>query len=120
MDIQVVTMPVQELLGIIKSERENAYAAGYVKAKAEIEQVKIEPKFKELLRGVKELREYLIYKGYWSGSISTLSKIAPQLLDEREKQGQRLIFRCGCIDHAFANGFRFKSPSKKPKKVASL
>jgi hypothetical protein len=115
--VQVVTLGIQELQVIIA----DSYKEGYLKASREWDAEKAakkeEPKFNELLRGVKELRHYLIYKNYWSGSISTLSKIAPQLVDEEDKEGYRLIFRCGCIDHAFKNGFRFKSPDKKCKKA---
>ncbi|MGP8214115.1 MAG: hypothetical protein ACLQQ4_00990 [Bacteroidia bacterium] len=57
----------------------------------------------------------MTYKGYFGGSVSTLSKVAPQLLDEGEKQGHGLIFRRLCIDHAFDNGFRFLSPKKKER-----
>jgi hypothetical protein len=116
MTIQVVTLSVQELQGIVT----DAYKEGYVKAQREWNAEKLakenEPKFGEILRGVKELRQYLIYKGYWNGSLSTLSKVACQLLTDEEKQGFRLIFRRGCIDHHFANEFRF-SPLKKGKKI---
>jgi len=117
MTIQVVTLSVQELQGYVI----DAYKEGYVKAQREWEAEKEaktkEPKFNEVLRGVKELRQYLIYKGYWGGSISTLSKVAPQLLTEGDKLGHGLIFRCGCIDHDFANGFRFKPLIKKQKNI---
>lgn len=113
MAIQVVTISVEELLGIINCERENAYLNGYIKAKKELETIKAEPKFSELLRGVKELRQYLIYKGYWVGSVSTLSKTAPQLLTQGDRQGHGLIFRRTYIDHLFETGFRFALPVKK-------
>jgi len=113
MPIQVITLETQELQGIIS----DAYKEGYIKAQkewvAEKAKQKEEPKFGEILRGVKELRQYLIYKEYWKGSVSTLSKVAPQLLEEGDKQGHGLIFRKGCIDHAFNNGFRFQSLNKK-------
>ncbi len=76
---------------------------------------KEEPKFGELIRGCKELLQYLTYKGYWRGSINTLNKSAAQLQTEDDKQGFGLIFRRGCIDYAFANGFRFVSLPKKKK-----
>ena len=117
MTIQVVTLSVEELQEYIT----DAYKEGYVKAQREWDaekEAKIkEPTFNELLRGVKELRQYLIYKGYWVGSISTLSKVAPQLLAEGDKQGHSLIFRRGCIDHDFQNGFRFKPLIKKQKNI---
>jgi hypothetical protein len=119
MAIQVVTISVEELLGIINVERESAYSNGYIKAKKEMETVKAEPKFTELLRGVKELRQYLMYKDYWAGSISTLSKTAPQLLAEGDRQGHGLIFRRTYIDHAFETGFRFTLPVKKKRVRAS-
>ncbi len=113
MSIQVITIGTQELQGIIS----DAYKEGYIKAQrewvAENAARKEEPKFGEILRGVKELRQYLLYKEHWKGSISTLSKVAPQLLEEGDKQGHGLIFRKGCIDHAFINGFHFKPLSKK-------
>ena len=117
MAIQVVTVGLEELKELINVERESAYASGYLKAKKELEIVKAEPKFNEVLRGVKELKHYLEYKGYWSGSVNTLNKVAPQLLDEGDKQGHRLIFRRTCIDHAYANGFRFH-PLRKSSKNA--
>jgi len=113
MPIQIITLETQEFQGIIT----DAYKEGYIKAQrewvAEKAAQKEEPKFGEILRGVKELRHYLIYKEYWNGSVSTLSKVAPQLLEEEDKQGHGLIFRKGCIDHAFTNGFRFQPLSKK-------
>ena len=115
MALEIITISVQELVDIINVERENAYSSGYIKAKKELETIKAEPKFNELLRGVKELKRYLEYKGYWSGSLSTLSKVAPQLLEEGDKQGHGLVFRCGCINHAFKNGFRFIPLTKKQK-----
>jgi hypothetical protein len=117
MTIQVVTLSTQELQGIVT----DAYKEGYIKAQrewvAEKAAQKDEPKFGEIIRGVKELRQYLIYKGFWSGSVSTLSKVAPQLLTEGDKQGHGLIFRRTCIDHDFEKGFRFKPISKKKKNV---
>jgi len=117
MTIQVVTISVQDLQGYIAE----AYKEGYVKAQREWEAEKAAaiatPKFNEILRGVKELRQYLMFKGYWSGSVSTLSKVAPQLLADGDKQGHGLIFRCGCIDHDFANGFRFKPLIKGQRNV---
>ena len=119
MTIQVVTLSVQELQGFVA----DAYKEGYIKAQREWEAEKAAekatPKFNEILRGVKELRQYLIYKEYWSGSVSTLSKVAPQLLTEGDKQGHGLIFRRGCIDHDFQNGFRFKPLPKKQKNTAN-
>jgi hypothetical protein len=113
MSIQVVTLGTQELQCIIS----DAYKDGYVKAQrewvAEKAKQKEEPKFGEILRGVKELRQYLMFKEYWKGSISTLSKVAPQLIEGDDKQGYGLIFRRTCIDYRFANGFRFQSLSKK-------
>lgn len=113
MAIQVITLETQELQGIIS----DAYKEGYVKAQrewnAEKAAQKEEPKFGEIIRGCKELRQYLIYKEYWSGSISTLSKVAPQLIAEGDKQGHGLIFRRTYIDYSFANGFQFKPLSKK-------
>jgi hypothetical protein len=116
MAIQVITISVDELVGIINAERENAYSSGYIKAKKELEAVKAEPKFTELLKGVKELRQYLEYKGYWKGSVNTLNKIAPQLLEDGDKKGHTLFFRCTCIDHAFKNGFHFLPWKKKEYK----
>jgi hypothetical protein len=113
MAIQILTIGVQELLEIINSERENAFCSGYVKAKKELDAIKTEPKFGELLKGVKELKSYLEYKAYWKGSINTLNKIAPQLLEGDDKKGHTLLFRCGCIDHAFRNGFHFEPWKKK-------
>ncbi|HTA81308.1 MAG TPA: hypothetical protein VK783_00110 [Bacteroidia bacterium] len=115
MAIQVVTIGVQELLEIINNERAGAYSSGYIKARKELEAVKAEPKFSELLKGVKELKNYLEYKGYWRGSINTLNKVAPQLLEEGDRNRHSLMFRCGCIDHAFKNGFRFQAWRKKIK-----
>ena len=117
MTLQVVTLSVQELLDIINSEREGAYSSGYIKAKKELEAVKNEPKFNEVLKGVKELRRYLEYKGYWIGSVSTLNKVANQLLEEGDRNSYTLLFRCGCIDHAFKNGFRFAPWKKKENKL---
>lgn len=113
MAIQVITIGVQELVDIINSEREHAYSKGYIQAKKELEAIKTEPKFNELIKGVKELRRYLEYKGYWVGSVSTLNKVANQLLEKDDRKGHTLLFRCGCIDHAFKNGFRFKAWVKK-------
>lgn len=113
MPIQVITLGTQELQGIIT----DAYKEGYIKAQrewvAEKASQKEEPKFGEIIRGVKELRQYLIYKEYWNGSVSTLSKVAPQLVEEDDKQSHGLIFRRTCIDHSFGNGFRFQQPPKK-------
>jgi hypothetical protein len=113
MTIQVVTLSIQEMSSYVTE----AYKEGYLKAQrewvAEKAAQKIEPIFKEIIRGCKELRQYLIYKGYWSGSVSTLSKCAPQLLSEGDKQSHGLIFRRGCIDHAFETGFRFLVPQKR-------
>ena len=113
MAIQVVTIDTQDFQSIIA----DAYKEGYIKAQrdraAEKAVQKEEPKFGEIIRGCKELRQYLIYKEYWSGSVSTLSKVAPQLLAEGDKQGHGLIFRRTCIDHSFANGFRFQSLPKR-------
>lgn len=111
--MQVVTMSVEELMGLINKEREAAYSNGYLKARKELETVTNEPKFNELLKGAKELKSYLEYKGYWKGSINTLNKVASQLLEEGDKQGHILLFRCGCIDHAFQNGFRFSQVKNK-------
>lgn len=115
MTIQVVTLSIPELQNVIV----DAYKEGYIKAQKEWEAEKTakkeEPKFNEIIRGVKELRQYLIYKDYWAGSVSTLSKVAPQLLSEGDKQGHGLVFRRSCIDHDFQNGFRFKLPDKKKK-----
>jgi len=115
MTIQVITIGTQELQSIIS----DAYKEGYVKAQrewvAEKAAQKEEPKFGEIIRGCKELRQYLIYKEYWNGSISTLSKVAPQLVADGDKEGHGLIFRRTCIDHSFATGFRFQMLPKKPK-----
>jgi len=111
--MEVVTIGLEKLMSIINTEREDAFANGYIKAKKELELVKTEPKFNEVLRGVKELKRYLEHKGYWFRSVNTLNKVAIQLLPDGEKQGHGLEFRCTCIDHAFANGFRFKKPVKK-------
>ena len=115
MTIQVVTLSTQELQGIVT----DAYKEGYIKAQKEWEAEKSakkeEPKFGEIIRGVKELQQYLQYREYWRGSISTLSKVAPQLLMEGDKQGHGLIFRRTCIDHSFANRFRFTPSNKKHK-----
>ena len=115
MSIQVVTLSVLEFQGVIT----DAYKEGYIKAQrewvAEKAAQKDEPKFGEIIRGCKELRQYLIFKGYWSGSVSTLSKVAPQLLSDGDRQGFGLIFRRGCIDHAFATGFHFQTPDRKKK-----
>lgn len=115
MSQEIVVLSKQEFSEIIRAERIEAYAAGYIKAKQEQEAVKAEPKFNEILRGVKELRMYLEYKGYWRGSINTLNKVAPQLLADGDRKGHGLIFRCTYIDHAFQNEFRFAQPEKKPK-----
>jgi hypothetical protein len=116
MSIQVVTLGTQELQGIIS----DAYKEGYVKAQrewmVEKEAQKEVPKFGEIIRGCKELRQYLIYKEYWNGSISTLSKLAPQLVEEDDKKGHGLIFRRACIDHSFQTGFRFQQIPKKQLK----
>jgi hypothetical protein len=115
MAIQVVTLGTQDFQTIVT----DAYKEGYLKAQREWATEKIaqqdEPKFAEIIRGCKELRQYLIYKEYWNGSVSTLSKVAPQLLTEGHRQGYGLIFRRSCIDHAFATGFRFLLPLKKEK-----
>jgi hypothetical protein len=115
MTIQVITIGAQELQSIIS----DAYKEGYVKAQrewvAEKTAQKEEQKFGEIIRGCKELRQYLIYKAYWSGSISTLNKVAPQLVAEGDKYGHGLIFRRTYIDHEFANGFRFQKVPKKNK-----
>ena len=116
MAIQIVTVGTQELQDIIT----DAYKEGYIKAQrewvAEKEAHKEEPKFGEIIRGVKELRQYLIYKEYWSGSVSTLSKVAPQLIAEGDKQGHGLIFRRTYVDYSFKSGFRFQQPIKKHMK----
>jgi hypothetical protein len=120
MTIQVVALSVEEMQGFVA----DAYKEGYIKAQREWEKEKSakkdEPKFSETIRGCKELRQYFIYKDYWSGSISTLSKVAPQLLLEDDKQGHGLIFRRTCIDHYFSQGFRFRQPpkNKKPGKMS--
>lgn len=112
MTIQVITIGAEELQGIVT----NAYKEGYLKAQrewfAEKAAQKQEPKFGEIIRGVKELRQYLLYKEYWNGSASTLSKVAPQLVADGDKVGHGLIFRRTYIDHEFENGFHFK-PLKK-------
>jgi hypothetical protein len=109
MVVQVITLGIPEFQGVVTE----AYKEGYLKAQREFEaekEIKInQPKFGEIIRGCKELHHYLTYKEFWRGSLSTLSKIAPQLLDKDEKIGHGLIFRRGCIDHAFENGFRFTS-----------
>jgi hypothetical protein len=116
MSLQIVTIDSQDFQNIIT----DAYREGYLKAQREwaIEKAaqKEEPKFGEIIRGCKELWKYLTYKGYWSGSLNTLSKTAPQLLSEGDKQGFCLIFRRGCIDHAFETGFRFLTPQKSQVK----
>jgi len=113
MTIQVITIGTQELQGIIA----DAYKEGYVKAQREwvVEKAaqKKEPKFGEILRGCKELRQYLVFKEYWNGSVNTLSKVAPQLVAEGDKVGHGLIFRRTYVDHAFVTGFRFQMPLKK-------
>jgi len=120
MSIQVITIDTHDFQSIITE----AYKEGYIKAQrewvAEKAAKKTEPIFKEIIRGCKELRQYLIYKGYWSGSISTLSKVAPQLLTEGDKQGFGLVFRRGCIDHDFENGFRFLPLPKKIKESIAV
>ena len=112
MSLQVITIGTQDFQNIVM----DAYKEGYLKAQREwdVEKAskKEEPKFGEIIRGCKELRQYLIYKAYWSGSVSTLSKVAPQLVAEDDKYGHGLIFRRGCIDHAFATGFHFFNPAK--------
>ncbi len=119
MIIQVVTLSTEEMQIVIA----DAYKEGYIKAQREWEiekSAKIEePKFAEIIRGVKELRQYLIYKGFWSGSVSTLSKVAPQLL-ESDKKGHGLIFHRTCIDYSFSTGFQFKTPIKKEKVLESI
>ncbi len=119
MAIQLVTISVQELLGIIDDERQNAYATGYVKAKKELEleAAKAHALFNELLKGVKELKRYLEYKAYWKGSINTLYKVAYQLVENDDHQGHGLMFRCTCIDYAFNNGFHFIPPKKKESEL---
>jgi len=116
MTIQVVTLSVQDLQGIVA----DAYKEGYVKAQREWEAEKTtkkeEPKFNEILRGVKELNRYLAYKGYWVGSVNTLNKKTTQLRALGENQGRGLIFRKGEIDHAFETGFSFEPIAKKPLK----
>ncbi|HTA27861.1 MAG TPA: hypothetical protein VK809_08730 [Bacteroidia bacterium] len=113
MTIQVVTIGTQDFQSIVT----DAYKEGYLKAQrewvAEKAAQKDEPKFGEILRGCKELLQYLTYKGYWRGSINTLNKYATQLVSEDDKKGFGLIFRRGCIDHDFENGFRFTVPLKK-------
>jgi hypothetical protein len=120
MAIQVITLETPQLQSIVA----DAYKEGYIKAQrewvAEKEAHKKEPKFGEIIRGVKELRQYLLYKEYWSGSISSLSKYAPQLLMDEEKQGHGLVFRRTYIDHTFASGFRFKPLPHKPKKQSII
>ncbi|MGP8216091.1 MAG: hypothetical protein ACLQQ4_11040 [Bacteroidia bacterium] len=112
MTIQVVTMSIPEMQVVVT----DAYKEGYLKAQREWEAEKSakkeEPKFGEIIRGCKELLRYLTYKEYWIGSVSTLSKVAPQLVDKDERRGHGLVFRRACIDHAFENGFRFQSPKK--------
>jgi len=116
MTIQVVTLSVQDLQGIVA----DAYKEGYVKAQREWEVEKAakkeEPKFNEVLRGVKELNQYLAYKGYWVGSVNTLNKKTVQLRALGENQGRGLVFRRGEIDHAFGTGFIFETIVKKPLK----
>lgn len=91
MTIQVVTLSAQELQSIVT----DAYKEGYVKAQrewaTEKTAIKAEPKFGEILVGVKELRSYLEFKGYFKGSVSFFEKVAPQLLETNaaEKQGKR-------------------------------
>lgn len=113
MSIQVVTVGTQDFQSIIIE----AYKEGYLKAQhdwlAEQAARKEEPHFREIIRGCKELRQYLLYKEYWGGSLSTLSKVAPQLLAEGDRQGHGLIFRRAYIDHAFETGFHFIIPEKK-------
>ena len=120
MAIQVVTLTAPELQGIIS----DAYREGYLKAQREWEleskSKQEEPKFGELIKGCKELHHYLQYKGYWKGSLSTLSKVAPQLLEKDDRQGHGLLFRRTCVDHAFKNGFRFKSPDRKNSVVNNI
>jgi hypothetical protein len=112
--LQVITISSPELQDIISQ----AYKEGYLKAQQEYKDKAAkenEPKFGEIIRGVKELCRYLYYKDYWKGTVSTLSKVAPQLLEEGEKQGHGLVFRRTCIDHAFERGFRFQPCNKKDK-----
>lgn len=113
MSIQVVTIGTLDFQSIITE----AYKEGYIKAQRDwlVEKAaqKEEPKFRELIRGCKELRQYLAYKEYWNGSLSTLSKVAPQLLAEGDRQGHGLIFRRTYIDHEFETGFHFSMPNKK-------
>ena len=115
MTIQVVTLSIPELQSFVT----DAYKEGYLKAQREWlaeKEAKIEePKFGEIIKGCKELHTYLTYKGYWHNTVSTLSKVAPQLLEEGEKQGHCLVFRRTCIDYRFDNGFRFLSPKKKER-----
>lgn len=92
MGIQIVTIEVSELLKLVNTERIDAYSSGYIKARKELDSIKAEPTFSELLKGVKELKSYLEHKGYWKGSINTLNKVAPQLLDGGEKKGHGLYF----------------------------
>jgi hypothetical protein len=116
MTIQVITIGTQELQGIIS----DAYRDGYIKAQrdwvAEQAAKTQEPKFGEIIRGCKELRQYLIYKEYWNGSLSSLSKVAPQLVEQDDKKSHGLIFRRTCIDYSFQTGFRFQQPLKKHPK----
>ena len=112
--LQVLTISSPELQDIISE----AYKEGYLRAQQEFKEKAIkenEPKFGEILRGVKELCRYLHYKDYWKGTVSTLSKVAPQLLEDEEKLGHGLVFRRTCIDHAFEMGFRFQPWNKKDK-----
>jgi len=113
MAIQIITLGIEDIQGVLA----DAYKEGYIKAQREWEIEKAakkeEVKFSEIIRGVKELRQYLIHKSYWVGSVSTLSKVAPQLLLDGDRQGHSLIFRRTCIDHSFQQGFRFIQPPKK-------
>lgn len=111
----VVTISVQELMDRINKERADAYTSGYVQGRKEAakEAASREPEFTELIKGVKELKRYLEYKGYWKGSVNTLNKVAFQLLAEGDRHGHGLLFRRTYIDHTFANGFRFTPPPKK-------
>ena len=103
-------------MNLIHTEREAAIEATYIKVKKEVDEkaaaVKA-PKFGEIFKGVKELNQYLAYKNYWHGEVNTLNKKTAQLLELGEKQGSRLIFRRGVVDHAFETGFRFDTIPKK-------
>jgi hypothetical protein len=111
--IQIITLGIEDMQSIVA----DAYKEGYIKAQREWEIEKAakkdEVKFSEIIRGVKELRQYLIHKSYWVGSVSTLSKVAPQLLLDGDRQGHSLIFRRTSIDYVFSIGFHFVQPPKK-------